>query len=139
MIISRKGQTTSTSFPVFLQHGDGITSHTLAMCAKCSIRFWCIRKIKSEVKFEIKTLHSNSKEIDQSEDERFTDLLGHRWDKEDDKFTFKKQKIVGQFETLMRRNCLALLAQLWDPTGLVLPVTIKFRIDLQELWSSGYG
>ena len=27
----------------------------------------------------------------------------------------------------------------WDPTGLVAPVTIKYRIDLQELWSTGYG
>ncbi len=30
------------------------------------------------------------------------------------------------------------LAQFWDPIGLVLPVTIELRIDLQELWSSGY-
>ena len=27
----------------------------------------------------------------------------------------------------------------WDRTGLVAPVTIKYRIDLQELWSTGYG
>ena len=29
-----------------------------------------------------------------------------------------------------------LVGQLWDPIGLVLPVAIKFRIDLQELWNS---
>ena len=27
---------------------------------------------------------------------------------------------------------------MWDPIGLISPVTIKFRIDLQDLWSSGY-
>lgn len=27
----------------------------------------------------------------------------------------------------------------WDPIGLVAPVTIKYRIDLKELWSIGYG
>ena len=27
----------------------------------------------------------------------------------------------------------------WDPIGLVTPVTIKYRIDLKELWSTGYG
>lgn len=89
--------------------------------------------------FQIKCWHSNSKELDQSDGERFTDLLGHKWNKENDKFTFKKREIIGQFETFTKRNCLALVAQLWDPIGLVSPVTIKFRINLQELWSSGFG
>ena len=35
------------------------------------------------------------------------------------------------------KSCLALLAHLWDPVGLIAPVTIKFRIQLQELWNSG--
>jgi hypothetical protein len=43
-------------------------------------------------KFEIKTWHSNSKEINQSEGEKVTDLLGHKWDKETDKFTFKREE-----------------------------------------------
>ena len=90
-------------------------------------------------KFEIKTWHSNSREIDQSQDERFTDLLGHKWNKKHDKFTFKKENIFGKFQAFTKRSCLAVLAQLWDPIGLISPVIIKFRIDLQELWSSGYG
>ena len=90
-------------------------------------------------KFEIKTWHSNSTEIDQSEGGKVTDLLGHKWDKETDKFTFKREEIPELSETLTKRNCLALLAKLWDPIGMIAPVTIKFRIDLQELWCSGYG
>ena len=89
--------------------------------------------------FQIKCWHSNSKELDQSDGEHFTDLLGHKWNKENDKFTFKKREVIGQFETFTKQNCLALVAQLWDPIGLVSPVTIKFRIPLQELWSSGFG
>ena len=42
-------------------------------------------------------------------------------------------------DLLTKRRCLGLVGQLWDPVGLVLPVAIKFRIDLQELWSSGYN
>ena len=42
-------------------------------------------------------------------------------------------------EDFTKRSCLALLAQVWDLIGLVAPVTIKYRIDLQELWSTGYG
>ena len=38
-----------------------------------------------------------------------------------------------------KRNCLAYLAQLWDPTGLMTPTIIELRIDLQELWSAGYS
>ena len=38
-----------------------------------------------------------------------------------------------------QRSCLALPAQVWDSIGLVAPVTLKFRIDLQELWSAGLG
>ena len=90
-------------------------------------------------KFEIKTWHSNKKEIDQTQNERFTDLLGHKWDKELDKFTFKKEEVLCKLGAFTKRSCLAILAQLWDPIGLISPVTIKFRIDLQDLWSSGYG
>ena len=87
--------------------------------------------------FQIKAWHSNCSEIDQSSGERFTDLLGHKWDKGGDKFTFKKENVVGLLEGFSKRSCLKFLAQLWDPIGLVSPVTIKFRIDLQALWSSG--
>ena len=90
-------------------------------------------------KFQIKAWHSNRKEIDQTQDERFTDLLGHKWDKELDKFTFKKAEVIRKLEGFTKRSCLTVLAQLWDPIGLVSPVAIKFRIDLQDLWSSGYG
>ena len=98
-----------------------------------------IDAILGKGQFQIKAWHSNRKEIDQSNGERFTDLLGHRWDKQEDSFFFKKDVIVGKVEDFSKRNCLALLAQLWDPIGLVAPVTIKFRIDLPELWSSGYN
>ena len=87
--------------------------------------------------FQIKAWHSNETEIDQSNGERNTDLLGVRWDKQTDKFTLKKNEL-GQLDVLTKRCCLGLVDQLWDPIGLVLPVGIKFRIDLQELWSSGY-
>ena len=45
----------------------------------------------------------------------------------------------GLLEGFSKRSCLKFLAQLWDPVGLVSRITIKFRIDLQGLWSSGYS
>ena len=44
-----------------------------------------IDKVLAKGQFQIKAWHSNSPEVDQtSGDERFTDLLGHRWDKHED-------------------------------------------------------
>ena len=77
------------------------------------------RKITKEIdtilgkgKFQVKAWHSNCSEIDQSRGERFTDLLGHKWDKEEDNFTFKKENAVGLLEGFSKRNCLKFLAQL---------------------------
>ncbi|XP_068742038.1 uncharacterized protein [Montipora capricornis] len=88
--------------------------------------------------FQIKAWHSNRAEIDQSNGERWADLLGLRWDKQTDKFSLKRNKL-DQMDPLTKRRCLGLIGQLWDPIGLVMPVAIKFRIDLQDLWHSGYN
>ena len=98
-----------------------------------------IDSILKSGKFEIKTWDSNSKEIDESNGEATTDLLGHKWNKETDSLTLKRDEIPERSEAFTKRNCLALVAKLWDPIGLTLPVTIQFRINLQELWCSGYG
>ena len=78
-----------------------------------------IDSILGNGKFEIKTWHSNSKEIDESEGEMITDLLSHKWNKETDKCTFKGEAIPELTETLTKRNWLALVAKLWNL--LVLP------------------
>ena len=96
-----------------------------------------IDTILKEGHFRIKAWHSDQTEIDQSNSERHTDLLRLRWDKQTNKFTLKKNEL-GHLDVLTKRRCLGLVDQLWDPTSLVLPVAIKFRIDLQELWRTGY-
>ena len=83
--------------------------------------------------------HSNSPEVAPTSGERYTDLLGHKWDKQEDTFALKKDSVMRKKEDFTKRSCFALLAQVWGPIGLVAPVTIKYRIDLQELWSTGYG
>lgn len=66
-------------------------------------------------------------------------MLGHRWDKHEDTLCLKKDSVVMVNEDFTKRGCVALLAQVWDPIGLVVPVTPKFPIDLREMWSVGYG
>ena len=96
-----------------------------------------IDTILQKGKFEIKAWHSNSKSIDQTDEENTT-FLGHKWNKSQDIFRFNKREIIADLRNLTKRNCLACLAQIWDPIGLVVPVTIELRIDLQELWCAGY-
>ena len=52
---------------------------------------------------------------------------------------FPSKKKIESESPITTRNCLAYLAQLWDPNGLVTPTTIEVRIDLQKLWSTGYS
>ena len=86
--------------------------------------------------FQIKKWHSSNKKVDQT-DQEHVDFLRKKWNKVRD--TIRKTEIVAEEKPVTKRNCLAYLAQLWDPTGLVTPTTIEMRIDLQELWSSGYS
>ena len=55
--------------------------------------------------FQIKVWHSNQAEVDQSNGERYTDLLGLIWDKQTDKFTFKLKQL-GQLDVQTKRRCL---------------------------------
>ena len=57
----------------------------------------------------------------------------------EDFFSLKKDTVSNISQDLTKRACLALLAQLWDLIGLIAPVAITFRIDLQELWNSSYS
>ena len=89
-----------------------------------------IDAILSLGQFQIKAWHSNNKNIDQT-DEEFTDFFGHTWNKTHEKFSFKKNEFIADVRNLTKRNCLACVAQLWDPIGLVTPATVELRIDLQ--------
>ena len=106
--------------------------------ARCKRITGEIDAILATGKFQVKAWHSNNKNIDQT-DEEFTDFLGHKWNKTHDKISLKNNEIVADVRNLMKRDCLACVAQLWDPIGLVTPATIELRIDLQELWSAGYS
>ena len=71
-----------------------------------------IDSVLGKGQFQIKVWHSNCLEIDQSSGERFIDLLGHKWDKEEDKFTFKKENMVGLLGGFSKRSCLKFITQL---------------------------
>ena len=61
-------------------------------------------------------------------------FLGLKWDVNQDCLSFSFQPV--QHELLTKRYCLSLTAQLFEPLGLLLPVTIRARLFLQQLWRS---
>ncbi|EDO41637.1 predicted protein, partial [Nematostella vectensis] len=91
-----------------------------------------ISAILAKGKFEIKAWHSNHSDVYQTEDGATT-FHGHNWDKAEDEISFKKEEIKLVNKTFSKRKCLACVAQIWDPVGLVTPVSIELTIDLQEL------
>ena len=76
-----------------------------------------LTKCLEKGQFQIKAWHSTSQEVDQTSGERYTDWLGHKWDKQDDTFALKKDSVVRKKEDFTKRWCLALLAQVWDLYG----------------------
>ena len=119
---------------VYVDDIDGSRENE-ARCKKVTSE---IDAILSTGQFQVKAWHSNNKNVNQSDEER-PDFLGHEWIKVLDKISFKKSEIVADLTNLSKRGCLASVAQMWDPMGLVAPCTIELRIDLQELWSAGYS
>ena len=72
-------------------------------------------------------------------------LLGLRWFCSLDKLAFNIQtskiasKILSGNEKPTKREFLAIIMSVFDPLGFLIPFTIKSRILMQDIWSSGIG
>lgn len=53
-------------------------------------------------------------------------------------FKEKPKTVVFPGAELSKRNVLGLVMKLWDPLGFLLPVTMKYRMDLQAIWEAGF-
>ena len=61
--------------------------------------------------------------------------LGLVWDTEKDLFLFSRK--LTSYSKFTMRNCLAFMAELFDPLGILLPVTIRSRLFLQKMHKIG--
>ncbi|CAB3986904.1 Hypothetical predicted protein [Paramuricea clavata] len=73
-------------------------------------------------------------EIDQDGNENPVSLLGHQWNKKADSIALKSETVYTDLSYCTKRKALGVVSQLWDLLGLMAPVTIRFRIDLQNLY-----
>jgi hypothetical protein len=76
---------------------------------------------------------NNEKPIDLSDDQQ-TKTLGVVWDYNKDFLTYQVN-LKYKNETATKRLMLSVIAQLWDPLGLISPIIIKTKLILQKMWS----
>ena len=99
-----------------------------------------VNTILGQGKFSIKSWNSNSTLVDENPDAVKVDFLGHIWDKRDDTVNLKARELFDpeNFE-FTKKVLMGVVARIWDPSGSRLPVTIRYRIHLQQLWQEGFG
>jgi hypothetical protein len=83
-------------------------------------------------------LNSNHTDVDNNPEESEVDFLGHTWRKCKDTFKEKQKAVVFPSTKHSKRNVLELVMKLWEPLGFLLPVTMKYRVDLQANWQAGF-
>ena len=73
--------------------------------------------------------------LDEIDPEKEHKVLGSNWNLSEDTFVINFYKVVEFAKSLepTKRNVLRMAAKLFDPLGLVSPVTVVFRMLLQEL------
>ncbi|XP_036341076.1 uncharacterized protein LOC118750467 [Rhagoletis pomonella] len=108
----------------------------------------CLHQIKTEVieilhrgRFELAKWHSNYSEFVNDctikdlnlEDDSVTSTLGLRWDQREDVFMFAFV-LKRTSHAVTKPSILSIASSLFDPLGLVSPITILAKILIQELW-----
>ncbi|XP_036347115.1 uncharacterized protein LOC118756459, partial [Rhagoletis pomonella] len=109
-----------------------------------------VSQILMEGGFELRKWASNCKELNESISESSRGIshyvvdgkdvhaLGLMWDTEGDHFTFAVN-LKKEPATLTKRSLLADASTLFDPLGLLAPVTIKGKMWFQDVWRSAVG
>ena len=66
-------------------------------------------------------------------------LLGLQWKSSTDCLSLQPTLFDSSSDVLTKRKSLSIASQLFDPLGLVLPVTIPARLFLAEVWDGKFG
>ena len=114
-------------------HGSGDNEEELLH------KYWKVRNVFAKAHLHLREWTTNSCLL---QDQVISDgvaaqdstvkFLGLKWNIDQDCLSYSFQPVPS--ETLTKRYCLSLTAQLFDPLGLLLPVTIRARLFLQQLW-----
>ncbi|XP_052785982.1 uncharacterized protein LOC128221411 [Mya arenaria] len=93
--------------------------------AKMNLREWNTNSVELKSVIESKDLA----------DEQVTTVLGHTWDIQNDTIALNQVKNLNENDkAITKRNVLKQIASVFDPMGLLSPVTLKGKCLLQSLW-----
>ncbi len=100
------------------------------------------RSIMAQGKFNLRSWASNSKQLcSRADDEKTNDqsdevcILGLQWNPSTDKITLTQNgSHLNQSLPMTKRTVLQQSAKVYDPLGRLIPVTVRARILIQELW-----
>ena len=68
--------------------------------------------------------------------ERVTKVLGLIWNTNTDEFSISTKKLKSIEQAKIKREVLATLASIFDPLGMITPVTLKMKLFPRELWEN---
>ena len=100
------------------------------------------RSIMAQGKFNLRSWASNSKQLcSRADDEKTNDqrdevcILGLQWNPSTDKITLTQNgSHLNQNLPMTKRTVLQQTAKVYDPLGILTPVTVRARILIQQLW-----
>ncbi|XP_051170292.1 uncharacterized protein LOC127287411 [Leptopilina boulardi] len=88
----------------------------------------------------INDVEEGSKKLDQILGrDPISKTLGLRWNSSEDSLRFNFETKLESFENITKRKILSQVAQLYDPLGLISPIVILAKIQMQLLWKMNVG
>lgn len=91
--------------------------------------------------FHLREWNTNSKKLNsildeknKSRNQKFANVLGLNWDKVSDKLSLRPNKIGPINKPVTKRKIVSEIAKTFDPFGSILPVTIRGKLLIQDLW-----
>lgn len=101
------------------------------------------RKLLSEGGFNLRSWNSNCKELQNiaeqdkiADTDRLVKILGMRWNTTSDNMLYQKLEITESNEVATKREVLSKSSKIFDPLGLITPVTVKAKLFMQDLWKT---
>jgi hypothetical protein len=74
--------------------------------------------------------------LNKAADDDIDKVLGMEWDTEADVIKFESRKFDRSRRETTKRQCLSTVYSIYDPVGLLTPVTVAAKIILRKVWAA---
>jgi hypothetical protein len=92
------------------------------------------------MEFQHPVIHASAVDQSLQDKDPETKVLGLRWNPNTDTLQFQqRQPPDDAINNITKREVLRESSKIYDPLGILTPVTIRAKILMQELWKEGYG